>query len=290
MNGVPPLTSMALRAAIFVLLVAMTAFGQEKSSTSSQAPSPETAPYIPTLAYDVVSVRECPPGAQAIAFDNPAHSGRLRGTCVWAEQLVGLAYGVSWADRVLGGPGWVRTEQSNEVRFSVQATSDSATDDKLAKLGNHDASLEKEHMLQQLLADRFKLKAHLEIRDKPALALLIAKGGPRMQTGDPAPRPIESQIDPRGVQIDGHGATMGRLARLLELYLRKSVVDQTGLSDTFNFDLKFHGSLSDMTTEDGTTWPPIETAIQPLGLEVKSTNVSQKVVVIEHIEMPSPNQ
>ena len=64
---------------------------------------------------------------------------------------------------------------SNEVRFDVLATSDTATDDKLAKLSNHQASLEKEHMLQQLLADRFRLKAHIDTRVRPALTLFVLR-------------------------------------------------------------------------------------------------------------------
>ena len=299
MSGVPRLTSTTLGVASFALATAIAAIGQENTSATAQGPPPQSAPYLPTLAYDVISVRQCPPGPQAIGFENPAHSARLRGKCVWAEQLVGVAYGVM-ADRVQGGPDWVRTVPSNEVRFDVLATSDTPTDDKLAKLSNHDASLEKEHMLQQLLADRFGLKAHIETRDRPALTLLVAKSGSRMQTGEPpppsppgeqgpGPKPIENAFDQRGVEIDGHGATMGRLAKVLESWLRTSVIDQTGLTGTFNFDLKFHGMLSDMAPDDGSMWPPVETAIQVLGLELKSTKASQKVVVIDHIEMPSPN-
>ena len=311
MSGVPRLTSTTLGVASFALATAMAAIGQENTSATAQGSPPQSAPYVPTLAYDVISVRQCPPGPQAIGFENPAHSARLRGKCVWAEQLVGLAYGVMY-DRVLGGPDWVRTVPSNEVRFDVQATSDSATDDKLAKLSNAQAWSEKRHMLQQLLADRFRLKAHLETRDKPALTLLVAKSGPRMQTGEPpppseqgpGPKPIENAFDQRGVEINGHGATMGRLASVLESWLRTSVIDQTGLTGTFNFDLKFHGMLSDMSCrtclysdstppsvapDDGSTWPPVETAIQALGLELKSTKAPQKVAVIDHIEMPSPN-
>jgi len=301
MIGIPQLTSATLGvfAACFVSATAMAAIGQERVSAPPQEPPPQSAPYVPTLAYDVISVRQCPPGPQAIGFENPAHSARLRGKCVWAEQLVGLANGVM-ADRVLGGPDWVRTVPSNEVRFDVLATSDTATDDKLAKLSNHQASLEKEHMLQQLLADRFSLKAHIDTRVRPALTLLVAKSGPRMQTGEPpppgpqgeqgpGPKPIENAFDQRGVEISGHGATMGRLAKALELWLRTGVIDQTGLTGTFHFDLKFHGMLSDMAPDDGSMWPPVETAIRALGLELKSTNAPQKVVVIDSIEMPSPN-
>jgi uncharacterized protein (TIGR03435 family) len=299
MSGVHRLTSATLGVIVVCFVSAMTAMGQENNSTPLQSPSPQSTPYVPSLTYDVVSVRECPPNAPPFKFENPAHSARLRGQCMWAELLVGMAYNVMF-NRVLGGPDWVRTADSNEVRFDVQATSDTATDDKLAKLSNHEASLEKQHMFQQLLADRFKLKAHLETGDKPALTLLVAKSGPRMQTGEPppptppgeqgpGPKQIENKVDPLGVEIVGHGATMGGLAKVLELWLHKSVIDQTGLSGTFNFDLKFHGMLSDMTPDDGSMWPPAENAIQVLGLELKITNAPQKVVVIDHIEMPSPN-
>ena len=151
--------------------------------------------------------------------------------------------------------------------------------------------------------------------DERRSSLLVAKSGPRMQTGelpppsppgeqDPGPKPIENAFDQRGVEINGHGATMGRLASVLESWLRRSVIDQTGLTGTFNFDLKFHGMLSDMSCrtclysdstppsaapDDGSTWPPVETAIQVLGLELKSTKAPQKVAVIDHIEMPSSN-
>lgn len=82
---------------------------------------------------------------------------------------------------------------------------------------------------------------------------------------------------------------MGRLADLLQYYLRKNVIDQTGLTGTFNFELKFHGMLSDIAAGDGSMWPSVETAIQEFGLQLKSTKASQQVVVIDHIEMPSPN-
>jgi len=157
-------------------------------------------------------------------------------------------------------------------------------------------------MLQALLADRFGLKAHFETRELPAFALTVAKGGPRMQKGEPmGPRPehpapgtwyntIGSDRDPRGIAIIAHGASMGDLDEMLRFLLRKSVIDQTGITGTYNFALQFHGTLSDMEADDGSMWPPVETAIsEQLGLQLRDTKAPAQVLVIDHIEMPSPN-
>jgi uncharacterized protein (TIGR03435 family) len=263
---------------------------------------PQGALYMPTLTYDVASVRECPPGPQNNGFNNPLHSGQLIGTCDWVEQLIAWAYGVDSRVQVVGGPNWVKMARSNEVRFEVQATSNSATDDKLARLSDDKAKLEKEHMLQALLEDRFGLRAHLETRQEPALNLTAAKHGPRLQKGEPmGPKPeyvregtwfapIGSHRDPRGIAIVAHGASMQGLAGMLQFQLRERVFDRTGISGTYNFTLQFHGALSDIGTDNGSMWPPIEIAIkEQLGLRLKATRAPVQVVVIDHIEMPSPN-
>ena len=270
------------------------------------AAPPQNAPYVPTLKFDVTSVRECAPGQCGNRFNSPPHNGRLIATGFWAAQLIGFAYGIDYRVRVVGGPAWVKMARSNDVRFDVQATSDSATDDKLAKLSDDQAKLEKEHMLQALLADRFGLKAHMETRPEPAFALTVAKHGPKLEKGVPPPprpagktgpwpAPIESERDPRGMSLVAHGASIGGesnrdLAGWLQFYLGKRVIDQTGITGTYNFTLQFHGTLSDMQPDNDSTWPPVETAIrEQLGLQLKDTMAPLQVLVIDHIEMPTPN-
>ena len=296
--------AVALPAAVLVVLtVSASAPGQTTISSAVQS-----APYVPTLTYDVTSVRQCPPGPQNNGFNDPLHSGRLLGICDWAQQLIGWAYGVDWRVQVVGGPDWVKMARSNEVRFQVQATADSATDAKLARLSDDQARLEKEHMLRALLEDRFGLKAHMETRPEPAFALTVAKRGPKLEKGKPMgpPRPehpvpgtwhppIESERDPRGIRLVARGAaiggaTLGSLAGSLQFTLGKRVIDETGITGTYNFTLQFHGTLSDMQAEDDSTWPPVETAVrEQLGLELKDTKAPLEVLVIDRIEMPSAN-
>jgi uncharacterized protein (TIGR03435 family) len=299
----PSVRRIVLTAAILVASATATAaFAQGDTS-----PHAQDAPYHPTLTYDVASIRECPPRPQSNGWVNPLHNGRLSGICDWAEQLIGWAYGVDYRTQVVGGPDWVKMARSNEVRFNLQARSDSATDDKLAKLSDDQAKLEKEHMLRALLADRFGLRVHMETRPEPAFALTVAKHGPKLEKGAPPPprpegkagpwpAPIESERDPRGMSLVAHGALIGgdrsvvNLAGWLQFYLGKRVIDHTGITGTYNFTLQFHGMLSDMQPEDDSMWPPVETAIkEQLGLELKYTNAPLEVVVIDHIQMPSPN-
>lgn len=191
--------------------------------------------------------------------------------------------------------------RSNEVRFDVQAIADSATDDKLAKLSDAEAKLEKQHMLQELLKDRFGLQAHMETRQEAALALTIAKHGPKLQKGEPMGlksehadgtwyAPIGSHRDPHGIAIVAHGGSMKDLVGMLQFQLGKKVIDQTSIFGTYNFTLQFHGTLSDMEAYKESTWPPVETAIRDqLGLQLRETKTPLQVLVIDHIDRPSQN-
>jgi uncharacterized protein (TIGR03435 family) len=175
---------------------------------------------------------------------------------------------VDYHVQLAGGPSWIQVAPSNEVRFDVQATSDILTDEKLAKLSDDQAALEKRHMLQALLQDRFGLNAHMETRQAAAFKLTIAKSGFKLEKGEPmgpkpehaAPgtwyAPIGSNGGPQGIAIVAHGASIADLTERLQFYLHKSVIDQTGINGTYNFTLQFHGTLFDEATNEEAMWPP----------------------------------
>jgi uncharacterized protein (TIGR03435 family) len=82
------------------------------------------------------------------------------------RQIIVHAYLVQRVN-VLGGPAWY----------------DSAQYDIVAKAGSPDATPEQiRQMLQTLLADRFKLAIHREIRDLTHYALVVGKNGPKFQS------------------------------------------------------------------------------------------------------------
>jgi len=79
----------------------------------------------------------------------------------------------------------------------------------------------------------------------------------------------------------------------------KPVVDQTGLTDRYDFHLKWTpdmGQFSQMgarvppPTDDPNAPPSLYTALQEeLGLKLEATKAKADVMAIDHIEMPSGN-
>jgi uncharacterized protein (TIGR03435 family) len=94
-------------------------------------------------------------------------------------------------------------------------------------------------------------------------------------------------MSPQGVLMEGGGAAMSELTRVLAIPLSRPVVDRTGLSGTYDIRLQFTDDIA------GATPPPnsgIFTAIQDqLGLKLESARAPVEVLVIDHVERPSGN-
>jgi beta-lactamase regulating signal transducer with metallopeptidase domain len=128
------------------------------------------AEYVPTMTFDVASVRESKldlnlPHRVGGSFS--PHSTNLRMENVQLYYLLSMAYGVD-VHQQEGLPDWGWTS------YNIEAKSDSAADEKLANLPDADAKAEREHMLQVLLAERFKLKVHWDTRVEAATGGLDA--------------------------------------------------------------------------------------------------------------------
>ena len=81
-------------------------------------------------------------------------------------------------------------------RYDIEAKVSSSDTDAL-----HDLSPDQRRlMLQPLLADRFQLKVHTEVRELPVLTLVVAKGGPKLHEAKPG------DTYPNGLKgFDGQG-------------------------------------------------------------------------------------
>ena len=67
----------------------------------------------------------------------------------------------------------------------------------------------------------------------------------------------------------------------------RTVVDETGLTDKYSFTLKW---TPDDTPQSEASGPSLFTAIQEqLGLKLEPQKGPVDAIVIDHIEMPSPN-
>jgi uncharacterized protein (TIGR03435 family) len=132
-----------------------------------------------------------------------------------------------------------------------------------------------------------------------AFVLSVSKDGPKMtKTTDSSSAPGQV-LYPSGVII-GKSLTMATLAETLQNYVfSKPLVDKTGLDGRWDFTLKwtpddtqFPDAPESMRhpADDANPWPPLFTAIhEQLGLRLEAQKADVKVLVVDHVNQPSPN-
>jgi uncharacterized protein (TIGR03435 family) len=150
-------------------------------------------------------------------------------------------------------------------------------------------------MLQTLLADRFSLQIHRETKPLPVYLLTVAKNGPKLKA---AAQPGNGSVlwglagKPSGeasVHLTAKAASLPRLADSLSNIAGRPVLDQTGLNGSFDFTLEY---ASEANTPGATPFagPALFTAFQEqLGLKLEATRAPLEILVIDHVEKPSPN-
>jgi uncharacterized protein (TIGR03435 family) len=160
-------------------------------------------------------------------------------------------------------------------------------------------------MMRSLLADRFKMKYHLESREFNIYALTIAKGGPKLKN------PEEGRCAPEikagktcgdiqflnygvGIYNMPIGALIAGLARSIQ---DRPIVDKTGLTgkydvaitwrpDTMTAD-EFERIAKQARPEDMSLFEAME---KQAGLKLEAQKGPVQVVVIDSIEKPALDQ
>jgi uncharacterized protein (TIGR03435 family) len=258
------------------------------------------------MTFDVASVRENKDvnpmaGFTMSGFFVP-HTATFRVMNWDIRNLVSVAYGLH-GYQLVNGPKWPWP-----TLFVIEAKGGSEADAKVAALTGEQQWAEQQHMLQGLLEERFKLKAHWETREGDVYNLVVAKGGPKLgvagsaaltaeekeRYGDhPAPALAQMGCNMEGCIYFAHGCTMGELVENLVGQLGGPVADKTGLTGKYDFVLKYMGGrLKEMPpdVDDKDHAPPMDRALEEqLGLKVETAKGPVKVLVIDHIEKPSEN-
>lgn len=267
--------------------------------------------------FDVASVKpsnEANDGPRGISF---SPSGRFAWNRMTLKQLMSVAYGDTGIKDVAGGPTWIET-----ARFDIAATSTEALRD-LAPDGSPRGLFLR---LRTLLEDRFQLKSRVEARELPVFVLApaatpIAMGSglrrvsddceavtraiagrgsaaapaaPPSTPGQPPPVPRCSMRASLS-QVIGRAVTMAQLADALTAPTQRPVVDRTDLAGVFDVDLRWAPDLPPGALINGQPAPPssgpsIFTAVrEQLGLQLRATRADVPVLVIENVQMPSPD-
>lgn len=270
---------------------------------------PPTSPAPDRPSFEVASIKPSKSDERG-TYLRRQPGGLYRATNVPLRALIASAYLNQFppkGERIVGGPGWIDTEH-----FDIEA-----------KAKGNPSAEQVNLMAQSLLEDRFKLVVYHESRQLPIYALVLSKAGktgPQLvehsdnaKCADPAagppPPPAAGEAVPafcggffmmRGggaLQESGNKITMDMLAQFLGQSVDRTVVDRTGLSGVFDFTLEFApelgpGSQSGATASasDPSVPPSIFTALQEqLGLKLESQKGPVDVLVIDHVEQPTPN-
>jgi bla regulator protein blaR1 len=256
-------------------------------------------------AFDVVSVKSNTSGDQRIIM-TPQLGGRYTVINVPLSLLVALAYQPLQRYAMYGMPDWADSE-----RFDIKVKSEGSPTREQMNL-----------MLQSLLAERFKLVVHHEIRQLPVYALVALKPrqtGSRLllhsddtkcpdlsvwSTAAQPDRGVGSLTTPCGgflmspSHLVGQKIPVEMLAAQLSELVDRAVVDRTGLTGTFDLTLEWatqqhsHGSepVADTNASAQSSGPSLFAAVrEQLGLKLEPQTGPFDVLVIDHVELPSEN-
>lgn len=227
------------------------------------------------LTFDVVSVKRSAPDAPGTMLGGGR--GQYRSINVPLRVTITNAWNLR-DHQLVGAPAWLGSDRFDIVAKEPEGT---FTDDQRLL------------MMQALLADRFKLQAHLETREMPMYNLVLLREdgrlGPELKptavdcpalrkeraAGSAAPAGPPGQIPntaerapcsqrmffgPQGATINASGRTLEQIATTLGTYADRTVVDRTGLKGEYDLLLKFRPEAGGPM---GSLAPPLSTTGEP---------------------------
>jgi uncharacterized protein (TIGR03435 family) len=195
----------------------------------------------------------------------------------------------------VGGPGWIRKDA-----YAIEAKLPADTPDYTFLQFTGGKAPEISAMLLNLLQDRFALKTHRESRELPAFALTVNRGGHKLITApDGVEQPLTRSVAiglftaPNGipmVRMTVVNQSMQEVAQGLSFFLDRPVVDRTGLSGKFDFEMEYEADRDNPSLGEQTRGPAMFTAFQEqAGLRLESTRAPVEVIVVDSIQRPSAN-
>ena len=259
--------------------------------------------------FDVVSIKVntggIVPGNNALPIQRPDGSLALKNTGV--NGLVARAYpGLE----IVGLPDWARTERYDVATTSTLTTA--TAEDRAA-------------MMRAMLADRFKLVAHVEQREQEVYDLVLARKDGKLGSGlqksdadcstpppqQPGVRPDFTQPPPvctirmlgspvrpdkqveLGDLVEGE-TTVAILATALRNFgAGRPVIDKTGLPGSYRIVMNFDMRSTMQPPAPGqrtTDVPTMFTALpEQLGLRLEPAKAKRETLVIERLEHPTPD-
>ena len=256
-------------------------------------------------AFEVASIRPNtsgapgPGGGPAMVLDiRPG--GLFRATNATVKDLIRYAFGMRLMatmlpeNRLEGGPGWIGTDRFD---IDARAETDVAREQIFA-------------MITSLLAERFGLRTHVDQRESDVYALRLARSdgrlGPDLRRApddcdEHRPTgPVEAAAELAARFPTSSSVYRERFAGIcstlvilvtetLPRYVQRPVMDETGLTGFWDFAVVHSGAQPGRNADlDGP--PSLFAALEEqLGLKLERIQGTVDVLVIDHVEPPTPN-
>ncbi len=178
------------------------------------------------------------------------------------------------------GPAWLTSERYDIVGKAASAA----------------AQPEMRVMLQNLLAERFKLAFHRDTKEMPVFVLVPAPGGIKMQEsqGDGEP-----SFSGRGPTATAKNQTMSALVDMMigpiMMMLGRPIIDQTGLTKRYDISIDMSAMMGPGMMGPGMQLDELVTALpklvqDQLGLKLEPKKVPVELLIIDHAEkIPTEN-
>jgi uncharacterized protein (TIGR03435 family) len=257
------------------MLLVASIFGGTMAAAQPSASSGSTTP-----VFDVATIK--PNNTFSGSWGTDTNADTFSAKNLSLKMLLENAYGIK-QNLITGLPGWA----------------ESAHYDIVAKVVDNAAAMKDltreqlQGMLQQLLADRFQLAAHIEVKTLPVFELEVASGGIRFKESPPrADNPGEHEsMTIRNGDMTAEDMSMGDLTNTLTDQVGRKVIDKTGLTGRYDLNLKWQPDNGDSKKElTNDSAPSIFTALQQqLGLKLQPAKGPVDTLVVDRIATPSEN-
>jgi uncharacterized protein (TIGR03435 family) len=265
--------------------------------------------------FEAASVKPAPPPTPAVRNHiNTGGPGTADPGLVdwWSVSMIGfLMEAYDLKPFQISGPDWIST-----TKFQLTATVPKGATKEQYRL-----------MLQNLLAERFKMQSHFEKKESGVYALMLGKNGPKLkesvdepQGADAAGPPAtaaEMQKDADGfylypwlhdvrvtgtingrTRMRGNHATMAQLIARMSPMLSLPLRDETGLTGKYDFVLTYSAAAAPSAEPPTAGAPEAEVpaapdligAMQQIGLKLEQRKAIIDILVIDRLEkIPTEN-
>ena len=218
---------------------------------------PLLAAQQPAPAFDVVSVKPNTSGETALRLDVQP-GGRFMAVNMPLKQFIRAAYTLQLY-QIENAPSWVESE-----RFDIIALTGRDLTAPIVWTPGQYAPMQL--MMQSVLADRFKMVAHIEEREAQGYALVLrspTSTGTLLRATVPCTSNCGMKI--ASGTVNARDVPLPQFAELLSQLTGRRVTDSTGLTGNFDFDAQW-APESQQAVSDA---PSLFTALQEqLGLRL----------------------